>query len=80
MGSMSRSPTGPCLASLAWEDPLGKEMATHASILAWKIPWTEETGGLHMRLQRVRHNLATKQQQSYIINMICRIGVRIEDP
>ena len=32
--------------SLGWEDPLEKEMATHASILTWKIPWTEEPGGL----------------------------------
>ena len=32
--------------SLRWEDPLEKEMATHSSILAWKIPWTEEPGGL----------------------------------
>ena len=32
--------------SLAWEDTLEKEMATHSSILAWKIPWTEEPGGL----------------------------------
>ena len=32
--------------SLGWEDPLEKEMATHSSILAWKIPWTEESGGL----------------------------------
>ena len=31
---------------LGWEDPLGKEMATHSSILTWKIPWTEESGGL----------------------------------
>ena len=31
--------------SLGWEDPLEKEMATHASILAWEIPWTEEPGG-----------------------------------
>ena len=30
--------------SLGWKDPLGKEMATHSSILAWKIPWTEEPG------------------------------------
>ena len=38
--------------SLGWEDPLEKEMATHSSILAWKIPWTEESGGLQsMRLQ-----------------------------
>ena len=32
--------------SLAWEDPLEKEMATHSSLLAWEIPWTEEPGGL----------------------------------
>ena len=32
--------------SLGWEDPLEKEMATHCSILAWRIPWTEEPGGL----------------------------------
>ena len=33
--------------SLGWEDPLKKRMATHSSILAWRIPWTEEPGGLH---------------------------------
>jgi len=33
--------------SLGWEDPPEKEMATHSSILAWKIPWTEEPGGLY---------------------------------
>ena len=32
--------------SLGWEEPLEKEMATHSSILAWKVPWTEEPGGL----------------------------------
>ena len=32
--------------SLGWEDPLEKEMATHSSILAWRIPWTEKSGGL----------------------------------
>ena len=38
------------------EDPLEKEMATHSNILAWKIPWTEEPGGLHyMGSQGVRH-------------------------
>ena len=49
---------------LRLEDPLEKEMATHSSILAWEIPWTEEPVGLQSRgLQRVRHDLATKQQQ-----------------
>ena len=43
--------------SLVWEDPLEKGMATHSSILAWKIPWTEETGELQsMGSQRVGHN------------------------
>ena len=47
--------------SLAWEDPLEKAMATHSSILAWRIPWTEESGGLQpMGSQRVEHDLATK--------------------
>ena len=32
--------------SLGWEDPLEEGMATHSSVLAWRIPWTEETGGL----------------------------------
>ena len=43
--------------SLGQEDPLEKEMATHSSTLAWKIPWTEEPGRLQsMRSPRVRHN------------------------
>ena len=43
--------------SLGWEDILEKEMATHSSILAWRIPWTEEPGGLQSRrLQRVGHD------------------------
>ena len=42
---------------LDWEDPLEKEMATHSSILAWKIPWTEKPRGLQfVGLQRVGHN------------------------
>ena len=46
--------------SLGREDPLEKEMVTHSSILAWRIPWMEEPGGLQsMGLQRVRHNWAT---------------------
>ena len=43
--------------SLGWEDPLEKGLATHSSILVWRIPWTEEPGGLQsMELQRVRHD------------------------
>ena len=43
--------------SLGWEDPLEKEMAAHSSTLAWKIPWTEEPGGLQsMGSKRVGHD------------------------
>ena len=43
--------------SLGGEDPLGKEMAIHSSILAWKIPWTDEPGGLqYTGSQRVGHD------------------------
>ena len=42
---------------LGWEDPLEKEMATHSRILAWRIPWTEEPGGLQsVGSQRVGYN------------------------
>ena len=39
----------PWVQSLGWEDPLEKGMAAHSSILAWRIPWTEEPGGLQSR-------------------------------
>ena len=43
--------------SMGWEAPLEKGMETHCSILAWRIPWTEEPGGLQsMGLQRVGHD------------------------
>ena len=43
--------------SLGLEDPLEEGMATHSSILAWRIPWTEEPGGLHsIDSKRVGHN------------------------
>ena len=46
--------------SLGWEDPLEKEMATHSSILAWRIPWTEEPGELQSTgMQRVGHDSGT---------------------
>ena len=45
------------IRSLGQKDPLEKGMETHSSILAWRIPWTEESGGLQpMGLQRIRHN------------------------
>ena len=51
------------VGSLGWEDPPEKRIATYSSILAWRIPWTEELGRLQsMGLQRIRHDLATEQQ------------------
>ena len=58
--------------SLGWEDPLEKEMATHSSILAWRIPWTEEPGRLQSTgSQRVRHNWATSLTHSIMLYLIC---------
>ena len=49
------------LRSLGWEDPLEKGMATYSSILAWKIPWIEEPGGLQsIGSQRVGHDSETE--------------------
>ena len=58
------------VSSLGQEDPLEEEMATHSNILAWKIPWTEEPGGLQSKgLQRAEHDWATKHISisSYVI-------------
>ena len=52
--------------SLGQEEPLEEEMATHSSMLAWRIPWTEEPGRFaSMGSQRVRYHSAIKQQQQY---------------
>ena len=49
--------------SLGWQDPLENEMATHSSILAWKIPWTEESGRLQsMGFRRVGYDLVTEHR------------------
>ena len=51
------------IQSLGPKDPLEKEMATHSSIVAWEILWTEEYGGVQtIELQKCWHNLATKEQ------------------
>ena len=56
--------------SLVWEDPLEKETAAHSSILAWKISWTEEPGGLQsMGSQRVRHDWAINTHRDQIANI-----------
>ena len=63
-GSPFLSPTMQALwvQSLCQEDPLEKEIATHSSILAWEILWTEEASRLQsLGLQRVRHDLKAKQ-------------------
>ena len=50
------------VGSLGGEDPPEEEMATHSRVLAWRIPWTEEPGGLQsIRLQRAGQELVTKQ-------------------
>ena len=70
--------------SLDQEDPLEKGMATHSSILAWRIPWTEEPGGLQsMGLQRVRHDWATnthmdmcwKYQVGHFISLLRELSI-----
>ena len=56
-GKASAYKVGDPVRFLGWEDPLEREMATHFSILAWKIPWTEEPDWLlSMGLQRVGHD------------------------
>ena len=56
-GKASAHNAGDWVQSLGQEDPLEKEMATQSSILAWKIPWTEEPGQLQsMESQKVRHD------------------------
>ena len=58
--------------SLGWEDSLEGEMATHSSILAWEIPWTEEPNG-PWGCKRVGDDLGTKQQQQKIlIKQLCK--------
>ena len=55
--------TGDVVQSLGQEDSLEKATATHSSISAWEIPWTEEPGRLEsMGAKRLRHDLPTKQQ------------------
>ena len=54
--------------SLNQEDPLEKGMATHSSILAWRIPGTEESGGLQsMGSQRVRHDRVTEHEHEFLL-------------
>ena len=62
--------------SLGWEDPLGRDMATHSSILAWKISWTEGPGRLQsMGLQTIGHDLVTTQPEGKKI--WCLFGIKL---
>ena len=54
--------------SLGWEDPLEKEMVTHSSILAWRIPWMEKPGRLSMGSQRIGHDWAASLHYSFFIH------------
>ena len=58
--------TGVPSLGLGWEDTLDEEMTTCFSILAWEIPWTEESGGLQSMGLKIGHDLMTKQQQFVI--------------
>ena len=61
--------------SLALEDPLERAMAAHSSVLAWRIQWTEEPGGLwSMESQKVSYILANKQQQQRKWALVRRIS------
>ena len=54
---------------LGWEEPLEKDMVTHSSILTWRIPWTEEPGGLQsMDLQNVRDKWEANINYGHLIN------------
>ena len=62
--------------SLNWEDSLEEEMAIHSSILAWRIPWTEEPGGLQsLGSQRVRHDWARLSKQASKLNSFLSFNV-----
>ena len=73
------------LPPLGREDPLEKQMATHSHVLVWRVPWTEEPGGLQsMGSQGDGHNFTTKQQYSILnwelsqlsFHFICTIAVQ----
>ena len=66
--------------SLGWEDPLEEEMATLSSILAWKIPWTEEPGGLQSMEGRKKSDMTERLTHSRLARMVlasaCQLSKR----
>ena len=65
-----------CVQSLGQQDPLEEEMVTHSNILTWRIPWTQEPGGLQsMGLHRARHNWAMTQSKRTGLNIILLLPV-----
>ena len=74
-GKESASNVGDSGLIPGWDDPLEKEMATHASILAWEIPWTEDPGRLQsMGSQRVRHTWATSLSFCSLTLVLTKMG------
>ena len=59
------------VSSLGREDPLEEEVATHSSVLAWKIPWTEEPGGVQSTGLQRSQTLFTTEQQQLSKNLAC---------
>jgi len=69
---------GARVRSLGWEDPLKKEMATHSSILAWRIPRTEELGGLQSIGWQRSQDLAVKQRANRVGTGVAHQGAASE--
>ena len=74
VGKESACSAGDMVQFLGCEDPLEKDMTTHSGILAWKIPWTEDPGGLQSRgSHKVRHDRVTKHTYSIsLLNLVSR--------
>ena len=73
-GKESICSAGDADSILGQEDPLEPEMASHSSILAWRISWTEEPGRLQsIRSQRVRHDLVTQHTYTYSIQTFKKV-------
>ena len=66
------------MRSLDWEDPLEKGVATHSSILAWRIPWTEEPGGLQsIVLRRDVSEAMQRMPRTHIFLPLCCVSLSI---